>query len=430
MAKIMRRGKQTDRVFIWSMCFLIIVILFVSQVYADTSGSTELAVIASGTAGGVEWSLDSSGLLTIAGRDGGGGMLDYDQNTTYAPWHEYGSQVKKIVIQQGVISIGNHAFYDCINATEIDLGDTIKTIGKYAFNCSIESLYIPASVTQINDYAFNSSQGKLTKYIVSPDNLYYSSDDRGVLFDKGKTRLLRAPDCLEGTYTVPDSVVTIELGFKNCSKLSDLVIGNNVTEINSSSLIGCNNLQAVSIGDGITELGNLFSGGGGLNRLTSISIGKGLNSVDDGGSTNTFRNLKALEQINVCPENEAFVSQDGVLYNKEMTKLVAFPRGRTESFQIPYGITEIRGNAFSGSNLTEITVPDSVVELGGFDDCTNLRKFVIPDSVERIPQFCFSGCLNLNEIYLPETLKYIDQYAFEDCVSLYRNNFSCCIKFY
>lgn len=85
MAKIMRRGKQTDRVFIWSMCFLIIVILFVSQVYADTSGSTELAVIASGTAGGVEWSLDSSGLLTIAGRDGGGGMLDYDQNTTYAP---------------------------------------------------------------------------------------------------------------------------------------------------------------------------------------------------------------------------------------------------------------------------------------------------------------------------------------------------------
>lgn len=86
------------------------------------------------------------------------------------------------------------------------------------------------------------------------------------------------------------------------------ILAPNVTEINSSSLIGCNNLQAVSIGDGITELGNLFSGGGGLNRLTSISIGKGLNSVDDGGSTNTFRNLKALEQINVCPENEAFVS--------------------------------------------------------------------------------------------------------------------------
>lgn len=413
VTEAMNQYKKMGKVLILLVCFIIALLLFVSQVYAET----EETVVASGKDGGIEWSLDSCGVLLISGINGSGGILNYDQNTTYAPWHEYGSQVKTIVLQDGVTSIGNYAFYDCVYATEIDLGQTVKTIGKYAFNCSFTSFYIPASVTSINEYAFNFTQGKLTRYMVSEDNLYYSSDDKGVLFNKSKTELLRAPDCLEGSYTVPDSVVTIKQGFRRCSKLTNLVISNSVTSIDSSSLSGCGNLQTLDIGDGITEFGYLFSNSK-LDGLTSISIGKGLNSADGGGSINVFAELKALEEINVCQENESFVSVDGVLYNKEKTILVAFPRGKTGSFQVPDGITEIRGNAFSGSNITEIVIPDSVTKLDGFKDCCNLKTFIMPDGVETIPQFCFSGCLNLQRIQISESVKYIKQYAFSDCVSL------------
>lgn len=413
----MKKYQVISRVLMLSACFIMALFLFASQVYAETNEDTEQAVIASGTEGGIVWSLDSSGLLSIAGIGGSGGMLDYNQNTTYAPWHEYGSQVKKIVIQDGVVSIGNFAFFDCTYATEIDLGQTVKTIGKYAFNCSFTFLYIPASVTSINKYAFNFTQGKLTQYIVSEDNSYYSSDDKGVLFDKNKTELLRAPDCLEGSYTVPDSVVTIKQGFMYCSKLTNLVIGNNVNSIDSISLRGCNNLQTLSIGDGIAGFGSLFSNSVGLNSLTTISIGKGLNSAD-GSTINVFQDLKNLKEINVSQENENFVSVDGVLYNKEMSQIVAFPCGKTGSFVVPDGIMEIRSNAFNGSKITEISIPDSVVKLDGFHDCSNLKKFIMPDGVITIPGSCFSGCLNLKEIHISEALKYIDQYAFEDCVSL------------
>lgn len=413
----MKRYKKIGNVLMLFVCFIIALFLLALQVYAETGEDTEQTIIASGKDGGIEWSLDSSGLLSIAGIGGSGGMLDYNQNTTYAPWHEYGSQVKKIVIQDGVTSIGNFAFYDCVNATEIDLGHTVKTIGKYAFNCSFTSFYIPASVISINKYAFSFTQGKLTQYIVSEDNLYYSSDDKGVLFDKNKTELLCAPDCLEGAYTVPDSVVTIQGGFSGCSNLTNLVIGDSVTAIDSLSLSGCSSLQSLSIGDGIVKFGYSFSGAG-LDSLKTISIGKGLSSVDAGGSWNVFRGMKALEEINVCEENESFVSVDGVLYNKEMTVLVAFPCGKTGSFQVPDGITGIRMNAFSGSAITEIIMPDSVTEINGFNKCVNLKTFTVPDSVERIPQACFAGCSSLKEIHLPESLKYIAQSAFLNCVSL------------
>lgn len=393
---------------------MIVLTFFVSRVNAETIESTEPIIVASGTTGNADWSLDSEGTLTIFGK---GTMGTYDQQTTYAPWHEYGEQVKKIIIQDGVTSIGNFAFYDCVNATDIEFGNTVVKIGRYAFNGSFLCFEIPASVTSIDQYAFNYSQGKLLEYKVHQDNLYYSSDEKGVLFDKNKEVLLRAPDCLEGSYTVPESVLKIQIGFMDCTKLIDLVISDNVKSLDSSALRRCISLQSLTIGDGVTEFGNLFVSSTGLENLTTITIGKGLNSFG------AISRLKVLKEINISQENDTFLSVNGVVYNKEMTELVAFPCGIEGSFQVPDGIIRISMSAFYGSVLSEIVLPDSVEKLGCFTHCTRLRKFTVPNNVDTIPQGCFNGCSNLKEVSLPESLTDIDQYAFKDCLSLTEINF-------
>lgn len=110
-------------------------------------------VIASGEKNYISWTLTADGTLTVTGY-GQGTMNDYDQNETYAPWNDYGPQVKKIIIGQGVTSVGKHAFYNCKNATEIEIGNSVKKIASCAFGSTFTSVTIPASVTSIDKYAF------------------------------------------------------------------------------------------------------------------------------------------------------------------------------------------------------------------------------------------------------------------------------------
>lgn len=84
--------------------------------------------------------------------------------------------------------MGKYAFYSCKNATEIEIGNSVKKIARYAFGSTFTSVTIPASVTSIDKYAFRFA-AVLQGYCVDPQNQYYSNDEKGVLFDKNKTQL-------------------------------------------------------------------------------------------------------------------------------------------------------------------------------------------------------------------------------------------------
>ena len=103
----------------------------------------------------------SGGTLTISGNCA---MDDYDyvsNNKSSAPWNSSRTQMTKLVIENGVTSIGDYAFYDCSGLTSVIIGDSVKTIGKNAFyGCNgLTSLTIPNSVTSIGDYAFYNCSG-------------------------------------------------------------------------------------------------------------------------------------------------------------------------------------------------------------------------------------------------------------------------------
>ena len=410
--------------------------------HTETIAVQENTVVISGKVNGATWSLDSDGLLTIVGSTS---IPNYDQNSTYAPWHEYGSQVKKIVLSSGIMSVGDHAFYDCVNLKEIDLGNSVKSIGKYAFNACLDSLYLPASVTSIDDTA-NLVTREGTQ--VDEKNEAFSNDQCGVLFDKAKTRLVRAPLELSGAYTVPDSVTSIAgKAFYNCEMLTELSLGNSVTDVNSNATIrNCKKLEILTIGDEFQDcatLTNLLDANAHLDSLRIINLGSGYTNLTVYQPKVDFSGLPALQEVNISENNDTFCSVDGVMFSKDKSRLYAFPTGRTGTYQIPEGTKQIYNKAFSNGHLSEAVIPESVTYIGGnaFGGCVNLQEIELPDSIDvietavfassaalqhitlpahlqTIGKSAFDGCSNLTEIVFPKALENIGDYAFNGCTNL------------
>lgn len=76
------------------------------------------------------WTLNDEGILTISGT---GDMWNFDEDKNFAPWSDNKSKIEEIVIENGVISIGDYAFASCNNVFWVDLANTVKTVGSYAF---------------------------------------------------------------------------------------------------------------------------------------------------------------------------------------------------------------------------------------------------------------------------------------------------------
>ena len=126
------------------------------------------SVIVNGTCGeNVTWSFnESTGALTISGI---GAMNDYDYDNR--PWEKYEDNIKKVVINNGVTTIGEYAFFSCYSLTSITIPDSVTTIGDFAFAyCdSLTSVTIPDSVTTIGYRAFDDCDS-LTSVII-PDSV-------------------------------------------------------------------------------------------------------------------------------------------------------------------------------------------------------------------------------------------------------------------
>ena len=182
----------------------------------------------SGTCGpDLRWHLTDNAVLTISGK---GKMYDYSVPYNSAPWRYFG--VKRIIVGDSVTTIGEYAFSYCSSLTSITIPNSVTTIKEYAFsNCSsLTSVTIPNSVTTIGGWAF-SICSSLT------------------------------------SVTIPNSVTTIgDNAFIGCSSLTSVTIPNSVTRIGSEAFSDCTNLQKVNIGNSVKTIGEFA-----FNKCTNIT---------------------------------------------------------------------------------------------------------------------------------------------------------------
>ena len=337
--------------------------------------TAEAAATHSGTCGdNVTWTLDASGTLTISGK---GAMADY--YIFSVPWYDTRSQVKTVIIKNGVTSIGNCAFDGCSSLTSATIPNSVTGIGNWAFyGCSsLTSATIPDSVTSIGEDAFNGCKS-LT------------------------------------SVTIPNSVTSIANGaFSNCSSLTSVTIPDGVTSIGESAFYGCSSLTNVTIPKSVTSIGDwAFSN---CTSLTNVTIPKSVTRIGFGA----FSGSNAT--ITVASGNSEYCSVAGALYNKQKTTLFYPGMIKDGSFRIPNSVTTIAYSAFEGcSSLTSVTIPNSVTSIGwyAFRDCSSLTRITIPNSVTSIGEWVFGSCTSLTRVTIPDNVTSIGRFAFYYCTSL------------
>ncbi len=280
---------------------------------------------------------------------GTGEMNDYndgygcDYNYAYTPWYISKDNIKEIILEDGITSIGNYAFYNFAGLTSITIPDSVTSIGSSAFSgCSgLTNVKIPDSVTSIGNSAF-SGCSKLT------------------------------------SVTLPDSVTSISSSaFSGCTGLTSVTLPGGITSISDSTFYGCSGLTNITLPDSITSIGDsAFSGCSGL---TNVKIP---NSVTSIGSS-AFSGCTGLTGVTI-PDSVTSISSSAFFGCSGLT-----------SVTLPNSITSIGNSAFFGcTGLTGITIPDSVTSIGSsaFQDCTGLTSITIPDSVTSISSRAFYDC--------------------------------------
>lgn len=306
---------------------------------------TRAASILKGDCGdNLRWELNrDAGTLTISGT---GAMDDF----YFSPWESYQRQVSSIIIKSGVTTIGENAFSQSGGGmgeekkiTVLELPDTLTSIGSCAFmGSNITTVEIPASVTSIGGGAFDACH-ELKSITVSSRNTKYSSDAKGVLYNKKKTELICVPMLYTGAYTVPSTVKKIEdYSVTSREKLTQLIVSEGVEEIGNKAFAGCTALTKVTLPNTLTKLG-----GGAFaecTSLTEITIPGGVRELKGDILSNwpdTLKKITVSEGVKVIGQY-AFASAKGL-------KQVVLPKSITTVKQDAFLFTSLLAVEFTGN---------------------------------------------------------------------------------
>ena len=280
------------------------------------------------------YTYDSDGVLTISGN---GDMYDFvARNLT--PWYKYKDDIKKIIIGEGITSIGNRAFGFYEYCTEVSLPSTLKTVDEFYGFTSLKSITLPEGLEDIDIQAFCDCDSLKTVTIpstvktidaeafgwcdslleikVAPGNKNFIDVD-GVLYTKDLTKLLQFPNGKPVTsYTIEPTVTTIGEGaFNNAENLKEIILPVGLTTIEPSAL-SSTGIKTISIPSGVSVLNrSVFNS----SQLQKVVIPENITKID----TFAFRNNKNLEKI-IIKNPLCEIEDDGCTISSNLSSNVTF----------------------------------------------------------------------------------------------------------
>lgn len=202
---------------------------------------------------------------------------------------------------------------------------------------------------------------------------------------------------------IPESVTTIgEYAFYNCYNLTSINFPSAITSIGNKAFSYCKALTDFVIPDSVINIGEMAFCG--CAELTTITIPK---SVSDIGYC-AFAGCQNLTQINVDEGNTQYASDNGVLFNKNLTSLITCPGGITGRYKIPDTVQNIEYEAFSiCKGLSSITIPADIISIPkyAFYYCSGLTEIIYPVIV---PLSCFDNIFE-DSIYSKAVLKLLEE---------------------
>lgn len=312
----------------------------------NAAGTTSVTLLKDGIA----WTLDN-GTLTISGS----GELFIHPWNEYVGWWTMSDtrlEITRVIISEGVTSIGDGVFEECSNMTSITVPSTVTSIGEAAFRgcsaltaitlpegltriadyafdgCSaLTRMTIPASVTCIESSAFMSCTG-ITQFIVTGgmsygNTVYYSSDY--AIYDRSQRALLHYPAGRSGVFSIPGSVCSIgDYAFAS-SSLTGITLQNNIMSIGECAFTDCHNLTEITLPSSVNSIGDAAFRGSGL---TGITIPAGITRIGD----SMFSGCDQLASISI-PVSVTRIGE-GAFYDCDSLRTVYYGGSEEEWYEI------------------------------------------------------------------------------------------------
>ena len=362
-------------------------------------------------------------------------------------------KLKNIHIPASVTTLGDKIFQNSTNLTTVTFaeGSQLTAIPDDCFYCnapgSLSSITLPEGITSIGRGAFCGT--KLTSIHIPngvteiPENAFLNTPLATVTGLDDVTKIGNSAfknTRLTGEFTIPNTVTEIGSNAFNSTDFTKVVFeeDSRLKTLGSSAFLGCGNLTEIAFPDTLTELPARVLEG--CSALTSVTLPSSISAIP----ANAFKNCSSLGTIQIptsvtemdatafsgCTnlkeidvgESASFVTENGLLYNLNKTKLLRAFNYESTTYEIPDSVTTIAEGALVGTTITSITFPENgtrtAIDANMFKSCTNLTSVTLPSGLQTIGDSAFSGCTGLTEMTIPDGVTSIGNIAFSGCSKL------------